>query len=65
MEAASETLRVGFDSLPDGIVAHGLRFADLLAERVKPSRERSLAITNLEQAMLWAQLAIEREREQS
>lgn len=36
------------------------RFAETLAELCPPSRELSLALTNLEQAVFWANAAIAR-----
>jgi len=35
-------------------------FAHYIAERTPPSREQSLALTNLEQAVFWANAAIAR-----
>jgi hypothetical protein len=35
--------------------------ADLIARETKPGREQALALTNLEQACLWASAAIARE----
>ena len=38
----------------------GLRFAMLIAENTPPSREQSLAITKLEEVVMWANSAIAR-----
>lgn len=38
----------------------GLEFAMVINASCPPSRERSLAITNLEQAIMWANAAIAR-----
>ena len=38
----------------------GYNLALLISRRCPPSRERSLAITNLEQALFWANAAIAR-----
>ncbi len=40
--------------------AHGARFATLILESCPPSRERSVALTKLEEAVMWANAAIAR-----
>lgn len=42
------------------IRAAALAFADLIAELAPPSREQALALTNLEEAVMWANAAIAR-----
>lgn len=39
---------------------NGLNLADMINELVPDSREKSLAITHLEQAVMWANAAIAR-----
>jgi hypothetical protein len=41
------------------VEAHYKRLKDLIEEKLPNSRERSLALTNIEQGMLWANLALE------
>lgn len=50
--AAHEAVRAGI-----------LDFCDVLLEYVPESRERALAITNLEQSMMWANAAIARNQD--
>jgi hypothetical protein len=39
---------------------HGLALAELISESCPPSRERSLAITKLEEVIMWANAGIAR-----
>ena len=66
----SEELRVRFSyHAPDGSAVvdtyqvvrdAALSYAQLLADLVPPSRELSLAVTNLEQTVMWANAGIAR-----
>ncbi len=44
----------------NGIRVTGKAFADLITQEVPPSRERSLALTKIEEACFWANAGIAR-----
>ena len=44
----------------NGIRVTGKAFADLIVQEVPESRERSLSLTKLEEAVMWANAAIAR-----
>lgn len=44
----------------DGIRDHGRKLATYITQACPESREQSLALTNLEQAVMWANAAIAR-----
>ena len=44
----------------ENLRAQGLHLARLVSEHTPPSREQSLALTHLEQAVMWANAAIAR-----
>lgn len=42
---------------------HGHRFAELIDRRVPDGREKSLAITHIEETVMWANAAIARRKQ--
>ncbi len=47
-------------ALLEAIRAEGQRFAELVDDECLPSREKSLAMTKIEEAVMWANASIER-----